>query len=108
MFHHRRIVIVSNENPLYKELENQLEITIQKLEEKYSESGEQIIDDYLNSYKSALSSLKSETGSQMSQITLRKLRQLLSCARGYMEVSSDYMQEFLGEMGKSEKLIKAI
>ncbi|WP_076411196.1 hypothetical protein [Shewanella sp. UCD-KL12] len=84
------------------ELITQLELTVSCLERKIAESPEPIVIEYLKKYRAAIASLK-RLGSNSSSKT--HLNALLNSARGYMETSSNYRQEFLNEMGKSEKLI---
>ncbi|HBY88151.1 MAG TPA: hypothetical protein DEO86_20035 [Colwellia sp.] len=87
------------------ELIIQLEVTINSLEQKIADSPEPIIFKYLEKYRAAISSLKNVDDKSSPKIYLNKL---LSCYRGYLETSSNYKQDFLDEMGKSEELIKRL
>lgn len=80
-----------------------LEGSIEAIDKKYQVSGEDILNDYLKKYQAALDALRS--GSSDAGKRLKKLK---NCARGYLETSSDYDQEFLREMGETEKIIKSI
>jgi len=62
------------------------------------------LNEYLKKYERALSALDSSSYDEK----INSLKKLLNCARGYMEKSSNYDQEFLHEMGRTEKLVKNI
>jgi hypothetical protein len=83
----------------------QFEITIKSLEMKLVESPEPVVFKYLDNYKVALDTLKKSDSISGNH---RQLDKLLDCARGYMETSSVYSQDFLEQMGKSERLIKQL
>jgi hypothetical protein len=85
------------------DLENQLIVTIKLLESEYQSSNDTVIFSYIEKYKDVLSSIQS--GLKKDDVKT-KSRIILNCARGYMEVSSNYQQGFLNEMGKTEKIIK--
>jgi DNA repair ATPase RecN len=84
-------------------LTEQLERSIEEIDKKYQVSGEDVLSDYLKKYKAALDALRS--GSSDANKRLKKLK---NCARGYLETSSNYDQEFLREMGETEKMVKNI
>ncbi len=87
------------------DLKSQLEITIKALESKIQTSSEPIINRYLDKYQQVLKIIESGASNE----SVRKLAmKLLNCARGYMETSSDYQQNFLIEMSKTEKLVKEL
>lgn len=86
-----------------KELIAQIRKAIQALNAKFIESNEEIIREYLFKYEKALDVIEKNTDASEQR---NKLTMLLNCARGYLEHSSNYEQEFLNEMGKSETLIK--
>ena len=88
-------------------LVSQVDATVQSLQAKQNNSPESVVAEYLDKYQKALAFLKSTGGADVDSLK-KQLSPLLNCARGYMEYSSDYMQPFLNEMGKTEKLIKAI
>lgn len=83
----------------------QLIVTIEKLESKQKISPELIVDNYMRKYKSALGLVVSNAPDSE---VMHSLKTLKGEARGYVETSSDYMQEFLEEMGRTEKLISEI
>lgn len=83
---------------------NQLLVARKSLEEKYASSNESIIYDYIKLYEDAISSLKGNWTVK----SIKILKGLKGCARGYLETSSDYNQIFLREMSLSEKLIKEL
>ncbi len=85
------------------DLKGQLEKTIQALELKCQSSREPEVDTYLEKYKDVLKII--ESGGSKEDVT-KRAKTLLNCARGYMETSSDYQQDFLNEMGKAEKIVK--
>jgi len=89
----------------YDELIIQFEITIKSIESKLIESPEPIVFKYLDNYKKSLDALKKLDNISDCQSSLDKL---LNCVRGYMETSSVYSQDFLEEMGRSERLIKQL
>ncbi|MCP4321833.1 MAG: hypothetical protein GY787_08295 [Alteromonadales bacterium] len=97
-----------NKTDLRLDLIKQITKTIEKLELKESSSNEKIIPEYIERYKKALLSLNSDVANSLSDISKKNLNSLLDCARGYMETSSNYSQEFLVEMSKTEKIIKNI
>lgn len=82
---------------------NQLKKTIRLLEEKQTAtaSNEAVISEYIEKYKVAISHINSSEDT-------KSLRKLLKCARGYLETSSDYEQDFLYAMGETEQLIKTL
>jgi len=84
-------------------LTEQLERSIEEIDKKYQVSGEDVLSDYLKKYQAALDALRS--GSYDANKRLKKLK---NCARGYLETSSNYDQEFLREMGETEKMVKNI
>ena len=87
------------------DLKNQLEVTIKALELKCQLSTESAAVEYLSMYKDVLKAI--DAGSPDG--TIKGLaNNLLNCARGYMETSSNYQQDFLNEMGKTEKIIKQL
>ena len=89
----------------HDELIIQFEITIKSIENKLIESSEPIVFKCLDNYKIALDTLKKLDN--ISDIH-GHLDKLLNCARGYMEISNVYSQDFLEEMGKSERLINQL
>lgn len=80
---------------------NQLKKTIRLLEEKQAASNEAVISEFIEKYKVAISHINSSEDT-------KPLRKLLNCARGYLETSSDYEQDFLYAMGETEQLIKTL
>ena len=84
------------------ELEGQLRITIKSLERKQVESPEDIICTYIVKYKYVLECLEESSDNTIISKSLRTLKNL---ARSYLEISSNYDQVFLTEMGKTESLI---
>lgn len=86
---------------------SQIDVTVQTLQDKQNNSPEPVVAEYLDKYQKALVFLKPIGRTDVDSLR-KQLSPLLNCARGYMEYSSDYMQPFLNEMGKTEKLIKAI
>ncbi|MEF3074483.1 hypothetical protein V2P20_05550 [Methylobacter sp. Wu1] len=86
-------------------LKGQVEVTIKALELKRQSSSEPVIDEYLKKYKDVLKAI--ENGSSESDVH-KLANKLLNCARGYMETSSNYQQDFLNEMGKTEKIVKQL
>lgn len=87
------------------DLKKQIESTIKALELKKRSSGEPVIDDYIHKYQSVLSFIQS---GEPRDVVIKKSQSILNCVRGYMETSSDYQQEFLKEMGNTEKIIKQL
>ncbi len=83
------------------ELKDQIKITISSLRDRYDLTGDENINVILEKYLAVLSQLDSNDGDV-------KSRRLLNLARGYLELSSDYNQEFLKDMAKTEKIIKDI
>ncbi|WP_434002678.1 hypothetical protein [Endozoicomonas sp.] len=88
-----------------KVLKAQLETTIKALELKLQRSNEPTLKQYLERYKNTLKAI--ESGSSEVEIN-KHARKLLNCARGYMETSTNYQQNFLTEMGKTEKVVKQL
>lgn len=85
------------------DLSSQINQTIDSLEKKSQASSEDYIILILKKYKL----VKTELDLKKDKIDLGVLKKLLNGARGYMETSSDYNQDFLNEMGRTEKLIKS-
>lgn len=86
------------------DLQLQLEATIRVLAAKDQASGEPIVNDYLSRYREALGGLRLGEGEA---VFLKKLRKLLNMARGYLETSSEWDQDFLHEIAKTEKMVQA-
>ena len=86
------------------EVENQINKVIFELEKKVSQSSEEYVKGMLTKYKIVRNSIDSSDEG----VDLSELKKLLNGARGYMEISSNYSQDFLNEMGKMEKLIKSL
>ncbi|QQZ43559.1 hypothetical protein IF690_08460 [Pseudomonas sp. SK3(2021)] len=84
------------------DLKIQIEIALVAIQAQLKSSGEVVIAEYLKKYQDALVLL--ESGSQ--DEVVKKLRAILGCSRGYMESSSNYDQDFLQEMWRTEVLIK--
>jgi len=87
----------------HEQLKAQIKKTIAVLEEKYNISSESIILDYLADYRKVLTGLDKPLYMEEA-LTLSSV--LLDKTRGYMEASSNYNQQFLNEMAKTEKIIK--
>ena len=87
------------------DLKGQLEKTIKVLESKCQSSSESVVDGYLDKYKDVLKVI--ESGASKEDVR-KRAKKLLHCARGYMETSSDYQQDFLDEMGKTEKIVNQL
>jgi hypothetical protein len=85
------------------ELVEQIEKTLRLLETKYQQSNEQVVADYIHDYQGALASLRPE-----SEDIFPDLDVLLNRARGYLETSSHWDQDFLHEMGNTERLIREL
>lgn len=73
------------------------------IDKKIQESGSSDIQEYKDKYEAALNGLTNNSGD-----IEHRLRALKGCARGYMEVSSNYMDPFLNEMGATEEMIKKL
>ncbi|QFT56075.1 hypothetical protein [Microbulbifer sp. THAF38] len=86
-----------------KELVDQLRKTIKAINAKLIESDEDIIREYLRKYERALEAVNRNVNVAEQR---EKLSKLLNCARGYLEYSSCYNQDFLNEMGVSEMIVK--
>ncbi|MHC5206920.1 hypothetical protein [Pseudomonas chlororaphis] len=84
------------------DLKIQIEIALAAIQAQLKSSGEVVVAEYLKRYQDALVSL--ESGSQDEMV--KRLRAILGCSRGYMESSSNYDQDFLQEMWKTEVIIK--
>jgi hypothetical protein len=89
----------------FSELKAQIEITIQSLKLKEQSSNEDIIQTYIEKYESVLALIEAEASTEL---VIKKSNTLLNCARAYMETSNSYNQDFLQEMGKTEKIVKAL
>ncbi|SHO58963.1 hypothetical protein [Vibrio quintilis] len=87
------------------DLKNRIESTLNALEQKQRSSQEAIVDNFIVKYMVVQSAIQS--GKPKEEI-LKEARILLGSARGYLETSSNYEQEFLKEMSKTEKLIKQL
>jgi hypothetical protein len=85
------------------QLRAQIEKTIQALEAKQDSSAEPIIDQYIERYRDARQLIDSTSAES---ITINAFRKLRNCARGYLETSSVWNQDFLREMSSTEKLLK--
>jgi hypothetical protein len=84
------------------ELKVQLQKSIHIMETKLQSTPEVMIEEYLSKYNRTLKLI--ESGASKNDVLILS-RGLLNCARGYMETSSHYQQEFLNEMIKTEKII---
>lgn len=87
------------------DLKGQLEKTIKALELKCQSSSEPVVDSYLDKYKDVLKTI--EFGASKEDVR-KRAKKLLNCARGYMETSTDYQQDFLNAMGRAEKIVKQL
>jgi len=85
------------------ELELQIAQTIRALEHKQSQNSESAVANILVKYRKAQVEMEGADGVQANKDALGAL---LNCARGYLETSSNWEQEFLHQMGRTEKLIK--
>ncbi len=88
-----------------QKLKKQIEKTIPLLEEKIEKSGEQAVEDYLERYRYALDLLIDKNYIFNIEDFRKKL---LDWARGYLESSSHWDQQFLNEMYQTEKIIRKI
>ncbi|WJV21529.1 MULTISPECIES: hypothetical protein [Pseudomonas] len=84
------------------DLKIQIEVALAAIQAQLKSSGEVVVAEYLKRYQDALVSL--ESGSQDEMV--KRLRAILGCSRCYMESSSNYDQDFLQEMWKTEVIIK--
>ncbi|QVW21238.1 hypothetical protein KJF94_15055 [Pseudomonas hormoni] len=87
-----------------RNVNKQIEKTIAAIRDKCIASDEVVVADYLKRYEASLALIG--TGSK--QKLEVSLRGLLNCTRGYLETTSHYDQEFLGEMCETERLIKQL
>jgi len=87
------------------DLHLQVKKTIKALTTKYQSSREQILEGYIDRYKDILNCI--DSGSSKEDIS-KVAKKVKGCARGYLEFSSNYKQNFLDEMGRTEKLIKLL
>lgn len=87
------------------DLENQIESTLDTLELKQKTAQEEIVNSFIDKYKNVQAII--QAGNSKDEI-VKKAKALLGAARGYLETSSDYQQDFLNEMSKTEKLIKQL
>jgi len=85
-----------------KKILDQLNIAFEALQEKQSNSPEKIIEGYIKKYEFALNIASSNNKRELANA----LVSLKGLARGYLEVSSNYSQNFLHEMDKLESLLK--
>ncbi|KTB79736.1 hypothetical protein [Pseudomonas syringae] len=85
-----------------KNLRFQLEKTLAAMTVHLNASEEVILAEYLKKYQDALLSFELNSQEEKS----KKLKAILGCARGYMEYSSNYEQQFLQEMWKTERIAK--
>ncbi|MGF1727685.1 hypothetical protein [Photobacterium nomapromontoriensis] len=85
------------------ELKSQLVVTIDALELKFNSTSEPVILDYLKRYKDVLNSII--LGASNCEI-YKSSKKLLNCSRGYLETATDYNQDFLYKMAKTEQIIK--
>lgn len=83
-------------------LREQLKISIDVIKVKIAASDEKVIPVYLDKYNSALVAFDSGCESDI----IRRFNSIANCARGYMETSSHYQQEFLHEMGKTQVMVR--
>jgi hypothetical protein len=88
-----------------KEIKEQIEHTLAALSIKQQVSNEPVVDQYAQKYNEVLSLINSGEDKEK-VISLAK--NLSGLARGYLETSSNYQQDFLVEMGKTEKLLKQL
>lgn len=86
-------------------LKDQIYITIKALKLKKETSNESILDGYIDKYLNVLKVV--DSGGTALEV-YQEAKYLLNCARGYMEISSDYQQDFLIEMGKTEQIVKVL
>jgi uncharacterized HAD superfamily protein len=84
-------------------LQLQLRKTIAVIDQKILEVGQEDIQAYKDKYEAALISL-----TQNADDIDQKLRSLKGGVRGYMEVSSNYLDPFLTEMEETEQMIKRL
>lgn len=84
-------------------LKLQLRNTITVINQKILETGQEDIQAYKDKYEAALISL-----TQSADDIDRKLRSLKGGVRGYMEISSNYLDPFLIEMEKTEQMIERL
>jgi len=62
------------------------------------------VAEYLARYQAALNAVDSGSSVEIS----RCLGALKGCSRGYMESSSNYEQAFLGEMWRTEEMLRML
>ena len=92
------------DNESIEKLRNQIGITIESLEDTLQRDPKEIIAKILTRYRRALSAL---TTDGHDSIDVDCLASLLSCSRGYLEVSSNWDQQFLQDMSETERLISS-
>ena len=85
-----------------KPLINQLSKTINLLTNKYETSAETQVKVYLDKYTEILTNLENNGYT----IDIDDFSILLNNARGYLETSNMWDQDFLNEMGNTEEMIK--
>lgn len=94
---------IDMEREIYLKLSQQIEKTIRAIEKKLTDSPEPVVNDYLYRYQAAKALIDAGTAES---VTIDDFHKLKHCARGYLETASDWDQEFLREMGETERLLR--
>jgi len=85
-------------------LNQQIEKATAAMRDKLVASDEVVVADFMRRYELTLALF----GAGSEQKLEASLKGLLNCTRGYLETSSHYDQEFLGEMCATERLIEEL
>lgn len=85
-------------------LNQQIEKATAAMRDKLVASDEVVVADFMRRYELTLVLF----GAGSEQKLKASLKGLLNCTRGYLETSSHYDQEFLGEMCTTERLIEEL
>lgn len=85
-----------------EKLREQILKVIPLLEQKYDQMQEPKVNLFLKRYRESLEIIQTLN---LEEITKEYFTNLEGCSRSYMEVSSNYDQPFLYEMGETEQLL---
>jgi hypothetical protein len=85
-----------------KRIVDQLNVALLALKLKQKNEPEAVINSYIEKYQSTLTTINSNASESEKRKALDSLKR---CARGYLETSSNYTQDFFQEMDKLETLL---